>query len=264
MESSDRMTQKTHSGLIRDQFTRQAAPFNQAGPIADSAALQMLVDAARPRPDDTVLDVACGGGLVVCAFAPHVRHATGIDLTPAMLDRARLLAAEKGLTNVGWREGDVARLPYPDGSFAIVVSRFAMHHFPEPRAVFTEMVRVVKPGGRIVVADTCASVDPVKAALFNRLEKLRDPSHVRALSLAELEDLYRQAGLPQPQARFYELCDTVDNLLARSFPHPGDEAAIRDLFAAAITEDCLGIPVRRDGDALVYAYPVAILAAARN
>src|SRR5216110_1339007 len=106
------MTDATHSGLIRDQFTRQAAPFSTAAPIADSGALQMIVEAAAAGPDDTVLDVACGGGIVVCGFAPHVRHATGIDMTPAMLERARRLAAEKGLGNVSWQEGDVAHLPY--------------------------------------------------------------------------------------------------------------------------------------------------------
>jgi ubiquinone/menaquinone biosynthesis C-methylase UbiE len=257
------MTHETHSGLIRDQFTRQAVPFSSAGPIADEKALAMLVAAARPQPDDTVLDVACGGGLVVCAFAPHVQHATGIDLVPAMLARARLVAAEKGLANVTWREGEVDPLPYPDDSFAIVVTRFAMHHFPDPRAVFREMVRVTRPGGRIVVADTCVSSDPDKAAAFNHLEKLRDPSHVRALPLAELAALYHEAGLPPPEERFTELRDSVDNLLARSFPNPGDEEKIRDLFAASLTDDRLGIPVERNGGVLSYAYPVAILSAAR-
>jgi ubiquinone/menaquinone biosynthesis C-methylase UbiE len=257
------MTNETHSDLIRRQFTRQAAPFTSAPPIANEKALALLIEAADPGPDDTVLDVACGGGLVVCAFAPHVRHATGIDLVPAMLERARALATEKGVANVTWREGDVLPLPFPDGAFAIVVTRFAMHHFPDPRAVFREMVRVTKPGGRVVVADTCASADPAKAAAFNRLEKLRDPSHVRALALAELEALFREAGLPQPEERFTELRDTVDNLLARSFPNPGDEKTIRDLFAASLADDCLGIPVARAGGALAYAYPVAILVADR-
>jgi ubiquinone/menaquinone biosynthesis C-methylase UbiE len=257
------MLEETHRSLIRDQFTRQAAPFSNAGPIADPEALAMLVAAARPRPTDTVLDVACGGGLVVCAFAPHVRHASGIDLVPVMLERARRLAAEKGLANVCWREGEVSPLPYPDGAFDIVVTRFAMHHFLDPHAVFGEMVRVAKPGGRIVVADTCAAPDPDKAAAFNHLEKLRDPSHVRALSVAELEALYREAGLPQPEKRFYALRDTVDNLLARSFPNPGDEQKIRELFAAAVADDRLGIPLTRDGERLVYAYPVAILVADR-
>jgi ubiquinone/menaquinone biosynthesis C-methylase UbiE len=176
------MPNDTHSRLIRDQFTRQATPFSTASPITDVGALQMIVDAAEPGPADTALDVACGGGIVVCALAPQVKHATGIDMTPAMLDRARALAAEKGVANVSWQEGDVTALPYPDGSFTIVVTRFAVHHFPDPLAVLREMVRVCAPGGRIVVVDTCASADPAKAARFNRLEKLRDPSHVRALN----------------------------------------------------------------------------------
>jgi len=257
------MTDTAHNSLIRDQFTRQAAPFSTAAPIADAGALTLIVAAAEADPDDAVLDVACGGGIVVCAFAPHVKHATGIDMTPAMLDRARHLAAEKGIANVTWREGDVAHLPYPDGSFTIVVTRFAMHHFPNPSAVFREMVRVCAPGGRIVVVDTYVSPDSAKAAEFNRLEKLRDPSHARSLALAELTALFRGAGLDEPRTSFYELRDEVKNLLARSFPNPGDEAKIIDLFTASIADDRLGIPVRRDGGRLEYAYPVAILAARR-
>ena len=255
------MTDAAHSDLIRDQFTRQAMPFSTAAPIADEAALKMIVDAARAGLQDEVLDVACGGGIVVCAFAAHVRHATGIDITPAMLERARALAAEKRVGNVSWREGDVEHLPYPAASFSIVATRFAVHHFLRPEAVFREMVRVCRPGGRVVIVDTCASPDPKKAAEFNRLEKLRDPSHARCLSLDELKGLYRAGGLGEPRASFYELRDEVKNLLARSFPNPGDEQKIVDLFAASIADDRLGIPVRRDGDRLLYAYPVAILAA---
>src|SRR5436309_5568265 len=125
------MSDTAHSSLIRDQFTRQATPFSTAAPIADSGALKLILDAAAAGSDDTVLDVACGGGIVVCAFAPHVRRATGVDVTPAMLEQAQRLAAEKGLTNVEWRQGDVNALPFEDGSFTIVVTRFSMHHFPD-------------------------------------------------------------------------------------------------------------------------------------
>jgi len=258
------MTDAAHQSLIRDQFTRQATPFSTAAPIASEAALRMIIDAARPGPDDTVLDVACGGGIIVCAFAPHLRHASGIDVTPAMLERARALAAEKGLANITWREGEVERLPYADGAFTIIVTRFAMHHFLDPAAVFREMVRVCAPGGRIVVVDTYTSEDPAKAAAFNRLEILRDPSHARSLYLAELKGLFHKAGLGEPRASFYELRDTVANLLARSFPNPGDDTKIVEMFTAAIDDDSLGIPVHRTGDQLEYAYPVAILAADRR
>src|SRR5438093_10525182 len=98
------MADAAHSSLIRDQFTRQATPFSTAAPIADEGALAMIVKAAAAGAADRVIDVACGGGIVVCAFAPHVAHATGIDMTPAMLDRARNLAGEKGVANVTWQE----------------------------------------------------------------------------------------------------------------------------------------------------------------
>lgn len=257
------MSDTAHDALIRDQFTRQATVFNTAAPIANADALRMIVEAASPGPDDTVLDIACGGGLVAGAFAPHVRHATGIDVTPAMLDRARKSAAEKGLTNVSWDQGDVTTLPYPDGNFTIVATRFSFHHFVDPLKVLREMVRVCAPGGRIVVVDSCPSEDKNKAAAFNRLEKLRDPSHTRALPLSEMKSLFAAAGLGEPAVAFTELRDEAKNLLARSYPNPGDEVKIIDMFRASATDDSLGIPVRLDGEAIHYAYPVAIVAARR-
>ena len=175
------MAESTHSELIQDQFTRQAGVFNAAGTITNEQALKMIMEAGQTGSKDTVLDVACGGGIVVCAFAPHVRHATGIDMTPAMLDQSRKLAARKQLTNVTWMNGDVTTLPFPDASFSIVTTRFSFHHFLDPFTVMKEMVRVCAPGGRIVVVDMFCSEDAAKAARWNLLEKLRDPSHVRCL-----------------------------------------------------------------------------------
>jgi len=257
------MTDATHQDLILDQFTRQATVFSTAPTITDEDALQMIVEAARPGPDDRLLDVACGPGLVVCAFAPHVCDATGIDVTPAMLDRARKLAADKDLANVAWRQGDVYALPYDDASFTIITTRFSFHHFLDPAAVLREMVRVCAPRGRIVVVDDYASEDPAKAAAFNRLEKLRDPSHSRCLTLTELKGLFGAAGLPDPDATFYELRGDVPSLLARSFPNPGDDVKIIEMFKASAADDRLGVPVRLDVDQIYYAYPVAILAATR-
>jgi ubiquinone/menaquinone biosynthesis C-methylase UbiE len=255
------MSHAAHQERILDQFTRQATPFSTASTITDANALRMIVEAAAPRPGDTVLDVACGGGLVVCAFAPHVAHATGIDMTPAMLDRARQLASEQGIGNVTWDQGDVGHLPYGDETFNIVVTRFSMHHFLDPLAALREMVRVCSPVGRVVVVDMYASDDPAKAAEWNRAEKLRDPSHVRCLTLPELKATFGAASLPEPRTTFYELRDEIRSLLARSFPEPGDDAKIIEMYAASAEDDRLGIPVRRQGERIEYAFRVAILAA---
>ena len=257
------MHKTSHKDLIVDQFSRQAIPFSTAKTIADEKALQLLIDFVDAGPDDTVLDVACGGGNVVCAFARVVRHATGIDMTPAMLDRARSVAREKSLSNVSWDQGQATSLPYADGIFTIVVTRFSFHHFVEPLAVLKEMVRVCAPGGRVLVADMHTSTDSAKGAEFNRMELLRDPSHVRALPVAELKALFPATGLPEARITFYELSDELENLLGRSFPNPGDDEKIREIFKTSARDDVLGIPIRIEGTRVHYAYPVAVLAATR-
>src|SRR5262249_11462460 len=104
----------SHRDLILDQFTRQAVPFSTAPGIRDEEALARLDSASGATAHDTVLDVACGPGLVVCAFARVARRVTGIDLTPAMIARARALAAERGVGNVSWTIGEALPLPVRD------------------------------------------------------------------------------------------------------------------------------------------------------
>jgi len=251
----------SHRDRILDQFTRQAVPFSTAPAIRDEAALALLVEASGAGPDDTVLDVACGPGLVVRAFARVARHATGIDVTPAMLARARELAAEGGCTNVTFTEGDVTHLPWEEGTFSVVVSRFAFHHFERPAAVLAEMRRVCRPGGRVVLCDLTASDDPDKAAAFHRIEMLRDPSHVRALTLAELQALFAQEGLGTPRATFTRLGFELEGLLERSFPRPEDVETIRAAYIASVEDDALGLGTHRVRDRVHAAYQIAILAA---
>jgi ubiquinone/menaquinone biosynthesis C-methylase UbiE len=255
------VSKTTHSGLILDQFTRQAPAFSAAAMITDDKVLARIVEFARAQPVDTVLDVACGPGLVVCAFAPHVCRATGIDFTPAMLDRARVLAAEKGIRNVAWDEGDAYHLPYDDDDFSIVVTRYSLHHLLDPQAAFREMVRVYAPGGRIVVVDAYAPEDRVQAAAYHRVETLRDPSHARAFSLTELRELFPRAGLPKPEVALYELPVELRELLARAFPNSGDEAELVELFSSPDAADRLGIPVCREAGKVHIVYQAAILVA---
>ena len=250
-----------HHDAILDQFTRQATPFATAPGIRDETALRLILEASGAGPDDTVLDVACGPGLGVAAFARVVRHATGIDITPAMLDRARAHGAQLGLTNVTWRQGDVLPLPWPDASFSIVTSRFAFHHFLDPLAVLREMRRVAAPGGRVVVVDS--TPDTRCADAFNRMERLRDPSHVRSLPVDEHRELYATVDLPEPRVTSYRLEGEMEALIRRSFPNPGDDEKIRQIFRAALTDDALDIQPRLEAGQIRYGFPVSVLVADR-
>jgi ubiquinone/menaquinone biosynthesis C-methylase UbiE len=249
----------SHNSRILDQFTRQAAPFAAAAAIRNEEALNRIVQWAGTSPEDTVLDVACGPGLLACAFARVAQHATGVDMTPAMLEQARKTQREQGLKNVSWQPGDVYSLPFPPAQFSVVSSRFAFHHLQEPMAALKEMKRVCKPGGRIVVADMAPL--PEKAAALNAAELLRDPSHVRALPAEELVGLFEHAGLGTPQITSYRMEGELEDLLSRSFPNEGDADRLRTIFADSITDDTLDLNTRLENGKIYYSFPVAVLVA---
>jgi ubiquinone/menaquinone biosynthesis C-methylase UbiE len=179
-----------------------------------------------------------------------------------MLEQARKAQAETGRTNLTWTQGDVMALPFPDAHFSIVSSRFAFHHLLDPLAALHEMKRVCKPGGRIVVADMAPA--PEKADALNAEERLRDPSHVRALTEAELVAQYAQAGLGQPRIARYRLQGELEDLLSRSFPNPGDAGSIRKMFEDSLQDDALDLATRREHDRILFSFPVVILAGVRS
>ncbi len=252
----------SHKSRILDQFTRQAVPFSQSPSVSNQEALNFIVRASGAGPEDTVLDVGCGPGLLACAFARVARRATGIDLTPAMLEQARKTQQEQGLTNLMWQQGDVRALPFRNEGFSIVSSRFVFHHLQEPLVVLKEMKRVCQTGGRVVVADMAPL--PEKAAALNAEEVLRDPSHVRALPEQELHGLFTEAGLSEPAIGRYRVECELNDLLSRSFPNPGDEPKIRKMFADSISGDTLGLNTRIENGKIFYSFPVAVLVAQKR
>jgi arsenite methyltransferase len=107
-------------------------------------------------PGEDVLDVGCGAGLDSLVAAQMVGaegSVTGIDMTPEMLAKARASAGELDLGNVDFVEGEAERLPFGDASFDIVISNGVIDLIPDKDAVFSELHRVLRPGGRIQLAD---------------------------------------------------------------------------------------------------------------
>lgn len=246
--------QSVHNASIVDQFTKQAVPFAQMATQHE----ELLLDFSGVKSSDTVLDVACGPGIVACAFAPRAKHVTGIDLTPAMLEQARKRQLEMQLENLTWQSGDVLSLPFADGSFSLVITRYSFHHFLAPQAVLTEMMRVCQPGGTVMIVD--ATPPPEKAEAYNHVEKLKDPSHVRALTEGELLAMAEVAGLQELRTHRYPFEVEFEAGMKSFFPRPGDEEEIRRIFRDDVGVDRLGLNIHLRGSAIHYVYPVLIVA----
>ncbi|MGO8720271.1 MAG: class I SAM-dependent methyltransferase [Acidobacteriaceae bacterium] len=254
------MNRMQHDAEILDQFTRQAEPFLRRHENSNDDLLQLMADSADLHPEDTVLDIACGPGIVSCFFARRVAHVTGLDIVPAMLERAQRLQVERQLVNIDWTLGRSTALPFANDSFDRVVTRFSFHHYIEPAVAIAEMKRVCKPGGTVLVADVAPRPDTQDR--FNHWEILRDPSHTRALTQTEMEALGGESGLQLFRRANCKIIMNLEDLLGSSFPPPGNGDKIRTLFEDDIQSqtDRLGVSARREENLVKLTYPIAVLA----
>lgn len=246
-----------HEQRIQEQFTQQSATFGNVPSHSAESSLTVLLELAQPQATDVALDVACGPGIVTAAFAPHVASIRGQDVVPAMIERARARAAEQNLSNASFDVGDSNALPYADATFDLVVTRFSFHHFHEPLRALGELRRVCKPSGTIIVADVAPA--PEAAAGYDEVELIRDPSHTHALTEPEFEALAHTAQLRVAARQRYGLPLALEPQLAASFPIPGGREKLRELFAADVGINRLGISTRRHQGDIHYVVPVLVL-----
>lgn len=241
-----------HEELIRAEFARQAASFEDAGySFGDPRLLRWFCELLPLHEGVLALEIAAGTGHVARAMAPDVRQVVALDLTPEMLATGKRAADEAGISNVLFQEGDAAALPYLDASFDLVVSRFAFHHFPHPGRQAAEMVRVCRPDGHVAVMDL-VSAEPDLADAYNDLERRRDPSHCRALGEAELARLFEDLGAQAAASRTHDQRVSVDRWLAQSEAPADVGEAIRSRLDAELAGgEATGMrPSRRDGELL--------------
>jgi ubiquinone/menaquinone biosynthesis C-methylase UbiE len=136
--------------------------------------------------DERALDVGTGAGAFALALAPLVREVVGLDIVPELLVQARKRATE----NAEFVEGDAEKLPFPTDSFDVVCTARTLHHIERPEVVLSEMTRVLRPGGTMLVVDQLAPNDSLAAIELNQFEKARDPSTTRILADVDLRSLF--------------------------------------------------------------------------
>ena len=134
------------------------------------------------RGTEIALDSGTGTGSLAFALAPFVGEVVAADTSPEYLEAGRAVAPE----NVRFVEGDATALPFGYATFDIAACVRLFHHVRRPELAVSELARVTRPGGRVLVADHLGSIDPLRSLEMDRFERLRDPSHQRLLPDADI------------------------------------------------------------------------------
>ena len=225
----------------REIFTDRAELYVTSAAHTDSLVLTRMVALAQPKPDWRVLDVATGTGHTAFAFAPYVAEIIGIDLTPQMLAEAEKLAASKEITNVRFAVANIHELPFDDEifddeQFDLVTCRRAAHHFGDIDEALSEMVRMLKPGGLLLIDDRSIPEDDFVDGVMNRLDWLHDESHVRQYRPSEWQTLLIVAGVELLVLETYTRHRPIRSLTDRVSPQ--NVAQIHGILHSLSPEQC--------------------------
>ncbi|MFQ5417530.1 MAG: class I SAM-dependent methyltransferase [Myxococcota bacterium] len=246
---------------VRQVFGAAAEKYAHSSVHAGGPDLEAMLAAAAIRGHERLLDVGCGAGHTALAFAAAGADVEALDLTGEMLIQGRRMAEERGLSNVRFRQGDVARVPFAEASFDVVTSRLSAHHYARPELALAEVARVLRPGGHFLLADSVAPEDPALDTFFNAVELLRDRSHARNHTAPQWCAMFEAAGLRASLQGSFAFRIGFDGWVDRVSTPAAETALLRSLFAGASDEAKAFFRIASD---LSFDIPVALIRGQRR
>jgi ubiquinone/menaquinone biosynthesis C-methylase UbiE len=225
-----------HDVLVVQQFGATARAYLESVTHATGEDLEILGAEIAGVPDAVVLDLGCGAGHASFAVAPVAASVTAYDLTAQMLAVVQREATARKLRNITTVQGMAEVLPFPDGHFDRVISRYSAHHWHDVPAALHEVRRVLKPRGEALLIDTAGGENPLLDTHLQAIEILRDPSHIRDYSTGEWLLLFAEAGFTASVRKQWPVKIEFSAWVERQRTTPERIAAIHALWGGAPDE----------------------------
>jgi ubiquinone/menaquinone biosynthesis C-methylase UbiE len=240
---------RNHDQAVVAQFDPKAQAYLHSAVHAAGPDLELARQLVRPfaSPQASLLDVGCGAGHLAFALAPGYARVVAADLSPSMLATVRAAAVQRHLPQIEVQQASAQALPFPDGHFDVVCTRYSAHHWHDVPAGLREMRRVVRAGGALLVIDLMGDESPLVDTHLQAVELLRDPSHVRDYSPSQWRSMLQGAGFELQQQAFWPTRMEFDSWTERMRTPPASVTAIRALLAGAAREVREGLAVEPDG-----------------
>lgn len=189
------MAIQSHHDKVNQQFSSQANAYLSSTVHASGRDLERLSARLSDFQNATVLDMGCGAGHASFIAAAKVKNVVAYDLSNQMLAVVAETAQTRGITNLTTCLGYAEALPFDEGTFDVVISRYSAHHWHDVGQALREVKRVLKPGGTVIFMDVLSPGYPVLDIWLQTVEALRDTSHVRNYASGEWLRLFNEAGL---------------------------------------------------------------------
>ncbi len=235
---------------VHESFAQQSETFDVTKMnVYRREHMAHVIDILSPLDKDSILEVAAGTCACGRTFADAAAVVTCLDTTPEMLEVGIEKAGKSELNNMVFVVGDAAALPFLESSFDLSFCRLAFHHIPEYKKPFSEMARVLRTGGRLVLIDLVAPEESLRA-VKDHIELIRDPSHAKTLSRDEMLRLFEDENLTVTTCEQTDLPVLLEDWLdvTKVSPEVGDEIRHRMRTEIDGGEKTGFDPYERDGE----------------
>ncbi|MFT9847002.1 class I SAM-dependent methyltransferase [Aneurinibacillus sp. REN35] len=208
-----------HSAETYDEWC--ATPL---GSFVDAVEKQIMMEALKPKPGEKALDIGCGTGIYSLLLASKGVDVTGIDISRAMLEKARE-KAEKASQPITFIDGDIHHLPFADHTFDLAVSTIVLEFVDSPEEALSEAMRVIKPGGRLVIG--LIGKQSAWAAMYEKRGKEKEDSvfsNARFFTVQEIKSLYAK----EPSSIKFGLYTAPDEFVTKEQAYMLEEDRLRN------------------------------------
>lgn len=251
---------------VRDQFSQQADYYAQSSAHARGDTLDVILNFAAPKGTERTLDVATGTGFTAFALAPKVAFVIATDLTPEMVAKAAEIAQQRTIKNVTFSVAAAESLPFVTASLDLVTCRLAPHHFQDVPEFLREVHRVLRPDGLFCLADSVSPESEKLRAWQNRVEALRDHSHVYGYPPSQWDAMLIDAGFEIEEAAHVRNAQMSFLWWVRPQQNPPAVVQeIREAFAQLSPDDAKEhYTVEPAGDDFYFSWPMYAVKARRR